>query len=216
MKVAGACLLGLGIFLARTAASAQAADSVPPAVNLTQLSQTLSQIEQSAQQTSMDLGRLRIDKWKTGSDNKRQSQADADSVRTNMTAALPTMTAAVRATPTAMAPTLKLYRDLNLLYDILASLTESTGAFGAKDDFNALAQDQQTLDTARRQLADYVENLAAFKDSELVRLRTQAAAAQANVPRKVIDDNEPVKKPAKKKAAKPTTKPPAAQPAQPQ
>src|SRR5919109_5112876 len=92
MKVAGACLLGLGLFLARTAASAQAADSVPPAVNLTQLSQTLSQIEQSAQQTGMDLGRLRIDKWKTGSDNKRQSQADADSVRTNMTAALPTMT----------------------------------------------------------------------------------------------------------------------------
>ena len=98
----------------------------------------------------------------------------------------------------------------------LASLTESTGAFGAKDDFNALAQDQQTLDGARRQLADYVENLAAFKDSELVRLRTQAAAAQANVSRKVIDDNErtPAKKPAKKKAAKPTatTQPPPGQP----
>ena len=212
MRVAGAFVVGLGVVLA---AQAAAQDSIPPAVNLTQLSQTLSQLDQAAQQTSMDLSRLRIDKWKTNADGKRQAQADADSVRTNMMAALPTMTAAVRATPTALAPTLKLYRDVNLLYDILASLAESTGAFGAKDDFNALAQDQQTLDGARRQLADYVENLAAFKDSELVRLRTQAAAAQANVPRKVIDDNErtPAKKPAKKKVAKPAVvQPPATQP----
>src|SRR5438477_13028776 len=213
MRVAGAFVVGLGVVLAARAA---AQDSIPPAVNLTQLSQTLSQLDQSAQQTSMDLGRLRIDKWKTNSDGKRQAQADADSVRTNMMAALPTMTAAVRATPTALGPTLMLYPDVTLLYDILASLAESTGAFGAKDDFNALAQDRRRLDVARRQLADYVENLAAFKDSELVRLRTQAASAQANVPRKVIDDNErtPPKKPAKKKAAKPAaaTQPPPGQP----
>ena len=151
MRVAGAFVVGLGVVLA---AQAAAQDSIPPAVNLTQLSQTLSQLDQSAQQTSMDLSRLRIDKWKTNADGKRQAQADADSVRTNMMAALPTMTAAVRATPTALAPTLKLYRDVNLLYDILASLAESTGAFGAKDDFNALAQDQQTLDGARRLIAD--------------------------------------------------------------
>src|SRR5437764_12197129 len=115
MRVAGAFVVGLGVVLAA------AQDSIPPAVNLTQLAQTLSQLDQSAQQTSMDLSRLRIDKWKTNSDSKRQAQADADSVRTNMMAALPTMTAAVRATPTALAPTLKLYRDVNLLYDILAS-----------------------------------------------------------------------------------------------
>src|SRR5256885_3626554 len=209
MRVLGACLAGLGIVLAATAA---AQDSIPPAVNLTQLSQTLSQLDQSAQQTSMDLSRLRIDKWKTNSDSKRQAQADADSVRTNMMAALPSMTAAVRATPTALAPTLKLYRDVNLLYDILASLAESAGAFGGKDDFNALAQDQQALDSARRLIADYLESLAAFKDSELVRLRTQAATTQSSLSRKVIDDNEPppTRKPAKKKAAKP---PAAAKPA---
>ena len=91
MRVLGACLAGLGMILTATAA---AQDSIPPAVNLAQLAQTLSQLDQSAQQTSMDLSRLRIDKWKTNSDGKRQAQADADSVRTNMMAALPGMDSA--------------------------------------------------------------------------------------------------------------------------
>ena len=201
------CIFAQGQSPAGTNPSGVAYGSQPSS----QLLPVLSQIEQNARQTDLDLGQLRIEKWKTDSENKRQSQTNADSLRKNLNAALPEMVTGVRNAPNSLAPAIKLYRDLNAVYDVFSSLTESAGAFGPKDDYRALASDGQALDTARRALGDYLENAAALKDAQLQTLLAQAAAnaKPTAVTRKIVDDNEPappVRK--KKKAAKPAAQKP--------
>jgi hypothetical protein len=179
------------------------------------LQSTLAKIDQSAQSAALDIAKLRVDKWKADSSEKRQAQSNAESLQRNMTAALPTLTSAVRAAPQDVAANFKLYRNLSALNDVLKSLTESAGAFGPKQDFETLAQYTQSFDDYRRTLGDYVENLAATKEAELNRLRSQVRAAQsapAPPPKKVIvDDDQPAPKKkanTKKKPATPQTPPP--------
>jgi hypothetical protein len=167
---------------------------------------SLGKLNQVIENSRVDLARLRVEKWKADSDIKRQSQANADSIQRNLTSALPALVQQVRATPASIAATFKLYRNLNALYDVMSSLTESAGAFGAKEDYQALANDTANLDTLRRSLADQLERMAASRDHEVAQLqaqvRQQAATAAAAPPKKVIiDDNEPVKKMSAKKPA---------------
>jgi len=104
-------------------------------------------------------------------------------------------------------------------------VVESAGAFGSKDEFQAVSTDLNNFEASRRAFAGRIENLASAKESEITRLRTDLKTAQAAIPseppkKTVVDDNTPAKKPAvkKKPAAKPAsaTKPaaPANGPAQ--
>ncbi len=156
--------------------------------------QALALLEQTSQAALVDLASLRIDKWK--SDGREQGRQYAQSIQQNMVAALPGMIAAVRGGPENLSANFKLYRNLNVLYDVFASLTELAGAFGPKEDYRLLAPHLQNLEAVRRSLADRMEYLAQAKDIELARLRSQskAQAASAPVKRIVVDDNEPPKK----------------------
>src|ERR1035437_9063948 len=164
----------------------------------------LDRLQTAASQATLDLGRLRIDKWKTDADSKQQAQANTDSVRRNLTSALPGLIAAVRSAQQDLGAEFKLYRNLNALYDVFASLTEATGAFGPKDDYEALAQQLETIDSVRRNLGDRLEQLTSSTQSDLVQLRTQVrayqqAAAAAPPKKVVVDDTEPTKKTVHKK-----------------
>jgi hypothetical protein len=171
------------------------------------VSATLAQLDQVVQQSRLDLARLRVDKWKTDSSIKRQAEANVESVQRNLTAALPAIEQQVRTNPGSVAAAFKLYRNLNALYDVMSSLTESTGAFGSKDEYQALARDTANLDNLRRSLADKVEAMAAARDTEVAQLQVrarQAAAAAAAAPPKriVVDDSESDKRSAKKSTTK--------------
>jgi hypothetical protein len=170
----------------------------------------LNLLEQSARNSTSDISRLRIEKWKADGGTKRSAQADSDSIQRNMTSALPELISKVRTAPQDLNANFKLYRNLNVLYDVFSRFTETAGAFGARDDFQALAKDLDDLDKARRMLGDNLDSLSAAAQSELNQYRARARAAQAAAasapPKKiVIDDSEPEKKAAakKKKPAKP-------------
>ena len=193
------------------AAQTAPAQTVAVTPNPTDVQNLAAKIDQTSQVAAQDIAKLRIEKWKADSGDKQQAQANADSVQRNLTAALPGMTSAVRSAPQDMAANFKLYRNMNALYDVMKTLTEASAAFGAKQDYEMLAQDADQIDGYRRNLADYMERLSAAKDAELTQLRTQArAAAQAATvqPKKVVinDDQPAPKKTVKKK----TTKSPAA------
>ncbi|MGZ4811568.1 MAG: hypothetical protein ACXVZI_02275 [Terriglobales bacterium] len=179
-----------------------------PATNTADVA-NLAKLDQVIESARVDLARLRVDKWKTDANTKRQAEANADSIQRNMTTALPGIVQQVRANPNSVGATFKLYRNLNALYDVMSSLTESVGAFGSKDDYQALGTDTANLDTFRRALADQVEMMATARDTEVAQLQArarQAAATAATPPKKVvIDDNEAEKKPAKKTTKKKTT-----------
>ena len=164
----------------------------------------LDRLQAAASQATLDLGHLRIDKWKADGQSKQQAQANADSVQRNLTSALPVLIAAVRAGPQDLGAEFKLYRNLNALYDVFASLTEATGAFGPKNDYQALAQQLEAIDSVRRNLGDALEQLTSSTQSELVQLRTQVrayrqAAAAAPPKKVVVDDTQSSKKTVHKK-----------------
>jgi BMFP domain-containing protein YqiC len=182
------------------AASPQVAGSA----SMTPILPDLDRLQAAASQAAIEIGHMRIEKWKTSSQSKQQAQANADSIQRNLTSALPGMIDAVRSSPQDLSAEFKLYRNLNVLYDVMASLTESAGAFGPTADYEALARPLQVVDSVRRDLGDALEQLAASTQSELTRLRArihlqQQAAAAAPPKKVVVDDNEPPNKAARKK-----------------
>lgn len=177
-----------------------------------QVTTTLPQLQRTVENARVDLARVRVDKWKTDSAVKQQAATNIESLQRNLTGALPTLVAAAQQNPSSLNASFKLYRNLNALYDVMSNVTESAGAFGAKDEYAALARDLDNLDTARRAFADAVDSMTAQRDADLARIqqaaRQAAQAAAAAPPKKiVIDDNELAKKPtAKKKKAVATPK----------
>lgn len=174
-------------------------------------SATLNALEQSARNSVSDISRLRIEKWKTDGGTKRNAQNDSDSIQRNMGSALPELIAKVRSAPQDLNANFKLYRNVDVLYDYFARFTETAGAFGSRDDYENLAHDLDSLDSARRALAERMDALTASAQTELAKYRAavrnaQAAAASAPPKKIVIDDTEPDKKAVKKKKpAKPAT-----------
>jgi len=202
----------IGLLLAATVASAQQAGVPAPRPNAVQgspVASDLDRLQAVAAQANLEIGRMRIDKWKADGASKQQGQANADSLRRNLTSALPALIDGFRAAPQDLNAGFKLYRNLNALYDVFASFTESAGAFGPRSDYDELAQQLNTIDAVRRDLGDNLEQLTVSNQAELNQLRTQVhtlqqQAATAAPPKKVIvDDTEPPKKSTHKK--KPTT-----------
>jgi hypothetical protein len=219
-------LTSLVLFLTAAAsaqdANAGAAPVEPPVsyASVSRLNGMLAQLEQASQAAQTDLGKLRIEKWKTDSNSKRQTQSNVESIQRNLQSALPGMITELRGSPEGLASTFKLYRNLDALYDVFRSVVESAGAFGSKDDFQSLSNDIAALESVRRSLGERIQNLAASKEGELTRLRGQVKTMQAGPPgppkKIIVDDTEPPKKPVKKKPAKPapaTTPGPATKPA---
>ena len=215
-------LLGQNL-VPQSAQPSPTASAAIPAPMSGSVAPVLDQLQQTAQSMNGSVSRLRIDRWRADSGTKQQAQEMASSVSRNLAAALPDLIQASRTQPTSVAAQFKLYHNLTALYETVSSLTETTGAFGNRQEYDALSNDTSRLDAQRRSLASYIQGLAAQDDSELSRLRAQAqaqAAAQAAAPtaappKKVIvdDDEKSAAKPAVKKKAS-TTKKPAATPAQ--
>src|SRR5579862_7925003 len=200
-------ILAVGSLPAAAQARGQNAATPPPVPYATanQVNALLSQLESNATSTASDLSRLRISKWKAPGGAKQQSESNRQSILRNLETALPGMISAVRANPDDIAASFTLYRNLDALYDVLSSVAEGAGAFGPKDDLQALSNDLSTFEGTRKQLAERIESLSSAKEAEIVRLRTDLKTAQAMIPAEppkkiVVDDTEPPKKPAKKKA----------------
>ncbi len=171
----------------------------------------LDKLEAAASQLAVDLGGMRIDKWKAGSGAKSAAQADADSVQHNLSSALPGLIHAIRSAPEDVNAGFKLYRNVSALGDVVSTLTETTRVFGPKSDYEALAQQSQLLGSVRRKLGDSLEQLTANTQLELSQMRIQiksqreqlaaAATAAAAAPKEVVAAQpEPPKKTTKKKA----------------
>jgi hypothetical protein len=195
------------------------ASAVPPPqgaavsyASVTQLNGLLAQMEATSKATQDDLAKLRVEKWKTDGTTKKRTLADSDSIVHNLQKALPEIIGNLRNAPEDLTATFKLYRNLDTLGYVLASVTESTGAFGSKDDYQALSNDMDSFDKSQKALAERLQTLATSKEQEIVRLRADLKTAQAAVPAappkiNVVDDNAPAKKPVVKK--KPVAKKPA-------
>ena len=187
--------------------------------SVSQLNELLSRLEEASKAAQVDLAKLRIERWKTDGSTKKQTLANVDSIQRNLQGALPEIIGQLRASPENLSATFKLYRNLDALYDVLGSVVESAGAFGPKDDFQAISNDLNAFESSRRALGERLENLTSAKENEIARLRTDLKTAQAAIPatppqKTVVDDTQPAKKPAPKKKVTPK-KPATTTPSQP-
>jgi len=210
------CFFSLGVL---TIAQAQTQAPAPPVSysSINELNQILGNLEQTSQATQTDLSHLRIDKWKTDGSAKKQTESDVESIQRNLQNAMPALLNDLKGSPENLAQTFKVYRNLDALYDVISSVVESTGAFGSKEEFQALNRDLGALQDSRRAVADRMDRVASAKETEIGQLRTalQAARAEAAPKKTVVDDTAPPppKKPATKKKTPPKSG--AASPAQP-
>lgn len=221
MKTKLSCLF---VLVATASLLSQTPDAAPPTsgsngerpVNVASALQAsilpdLDKLEAAASQISLDIGKLRIEKWKAGAMAKSAAQANASSVQRNLTSALPGLIGAVRSAPDDLNAQFKLYRNLNALLDVVSSLTEETRAFGPNADYEALSQQSQVLTGVRRDLGESLEQLTAATQQELNQARmqikaqqAQLAAAAAQPPKEiVVAQTEAPKKPAPKKKSVP-------------
>jgi hypothetical protein len=193
--------------------------------SISELNQMIGNLQQASQSVQNDLSHLRIDKWKTDSGTKRQTESDRDSILRNLQNALPSIVDELKNSPESLPSTFKLYRNLDALYDVFNSVVESAGAFGSKEEFQSLNKDLGGIEESRRAVADRMDKLANSKENEIGQLRVELQNARAAIPPKkvVVDDTEPTappKKTPKKKIAKPKPKNPRApqesEPSQPQ
>lgn len=199
----------------------QSAAPAPPVSysSITELNQLIANLQQTSQAAQLDLARLRIERWKTDSGTKQQTEKDTGSVNQNLQLALPGMLDNLKNSPENLALTFKVYRNLDALYDVLSSVVESAGAFGSKEDFQSLNKDLAGIEESRRAFADRMDKLANAKETELGQLRVALQQARAEAaPKKVIVDDTapPPKKPVthKKPASKPATPKPTTTPTQ--
>ncbi len=198
-------------------ATAQVQNAPAPATNAAGsagLSSDLDRLQTAASQANLDIAHMRIEKWKADNGSKQQAQANADSLQRNLTSALPGLISNYRAAPQDLTAGFKLYRNLNALYDVLTSFTEAAGAFGPKNEYEALGQPLDVIDSVRRSLGDNLEALTVSTQTEMNQLRNQvrvlqqAAVPPAPAKKVVVDNSEPAKKPAphkKKTTATPAT-----------
>ena len=186
--------------------------------SISELNQLLAGLQQASQAIQDDLSHLRIEKWKTDSNTKKQSQSDVESIQRNLQSALPGMLNDLKNSPESAPLTFKVYRNLDALSDVMNSMVESAGAFGNKEEFQALNKDLGALEESRRSFAGRMDKVATAKETEIGQLRVALQTARAEIPPKktVVDDTKPVpeKKPVKHKKVVPKPKPESTPPAQ--
>jgi hypothetical protein len=208
-----ACL-GSGAIAQQAPVNAQGQTPAPPPTDLNII---LLQVQKATSSANVNLGKLRIEKWKTDSQQKQQMQQVADSLQKNITNAVPGLISDVQTSRGGVLASFKLYHNLNVVYEFLSSMAEAAGAYGKKEEYQPLEGDATALDTVRQNLSTYIEQASGKMEAEN---RAAANALQARqapgtlVPGKkvvVIDENDtpPKKHP---KSTKKKTSPPASQP----
>src|SRR6476646_2289944 len=135
--------------------------------SISELNQLLAGLQQASQSIQDDLSHLRIEKWKTDSNTKKQSQSDVESVQRNLQSALPGMLNDLKNSPESAPLTFKVYRNLDALYDVMNSVVESAGSFGNKEEFQSLNKDLAALEESRRNFAGRMDKVANAKEIEI-------------------------------------------------
>jgi len=223
MKMAFAAIMIL-LFCAGPGAMAQPQTPASPNPQAPDLNAIVLQVQQATSSASVNIGKLRIEKWKTDTGQKQQLQQIADSLQKNIANAMPGLINDVNGSKGSALTSFKLYHNLNVLYEFLSGLADAAGSLGKREEYEPLATDAAAIDTARQNLSSYIEQTVGKLES--ANRPPQVGTNQSHQPgtvvpgRKVVvidEDQAPPKKRAKstkKKASTPPTTPASAPPTQ--
>ncbi len=172
-----------------------------PAANINAV---LVQIQQVTAATNIDIGKLRVEKWKTDPEQKQQLQHIADSLQKSMVNAVPVLITDVESSRGGVTASFKLYHNLNVIYENLNYLADVAGGLGKKEEFDPLAADCAALGSARQNLSIYIEQTAVKLESAnrqpngtIPGAANQAQGVQGKKVVVINEDDPPAKKPVK-------------------
>src|SRR5207248_3964346 len=139
LRLLPALLLASSFLAGQVPADPQSSNQAPISYSsMNQLNTLLGNLEQTSQNSAADLKALRVDRWKTDGNTKRQEQSDVESLLRNLQNALPGLVNELRNSPEDMAATFKLYHNLDSLHYVISAVAVTAGAFGPKGDYQAL------------------------------------------------------------------------------
>jgi hypothetical protein len=218
MKTSLAAIIALTLSLPVVAQQRGRTQVAPVRSDLTSM---LLELDRTTAATLTDISHMHIERWKggwktgftTSSSHKNHAEEAAGSLQRNLKGPLPEMIRDALNARGNLAPTFKVYEDLNLVCETLDTLLLATEEYGnRKEEYEPLAIDFNQLTRLRRGLSSYIMQRAAAADNGGVGAGSPASfntfssdSAPTEMPRKIIIDNDdpPAKKPpvAKKKAS---------------
>ncbi len=136
---------------------------------------------------------LNIGKWKVSGQQKSLSQKDAQSVSRDLDQALPGLMQQATAQPASVAAAFAVYRNVDALYDVLLRLAKTAENGAPQSEAASLQFALERLETARTQLGQAIQAVAADHDTALTKLVTaaQAQAAQSARPATTVVEDGP-------------------------
>lgn len=233
MKNALSVLLVLALsagLAAQTHSSRRASRRAYVAPARTDLNSSLTDLDRVAMSTYADISALNIDRWgsqwKPGflkSTRQKEAEHTAESVKRNLSDALPTLIADVRTNHGSVSSTFRLYHDLTLVGEAMDTLVSTAKFEGRQHESRGLAADCTALSRIRHNLSSYIEARAVMMDSRAATLASYSPARQSRpafkkimiddmsqaapppAPKKIIvdDDPEPAPKPVAARALPP-------------
>ena len=174
------------------------------------LESTLLDLDRSSATTLTDISHMHIERWKggwksgftTSNSHKGHAEEAAGALQRNLKGPLPDMIRTALNAHGSLAPTFKVYEDLNLVCETLDTLLMVTEEYGnRKEEYVPLAIDFNNLARLRRTLSSYIMQRASAADNggtggSSVGFNTYDSAS-TGMPRKIIIDDEapaPVRK----------------------
>jgi hypothetical protein len=199
--VASEVLLLTMLFGAAGVSAGQAPASPAPAESAPFLPSAILQPSLAA--LELALGSLRADKWKAPGPVKETTEANIDSIKRDLEATLPGLSAKADASPGSLAEMLALTRNVDALYDVVLRVTDTADLTAPDAQRSAMDQALSGLLAARRTLADQVQSTALAQTQNIRDLRKELSAR----PVVVAPPSPPPPQPTPAKTAKKTVKP---------
>lgn len=201
MKNALSVLLVLALsagLAAQTHRSRRASHHAYVAPARTDLNSSLTDLDRVAMSTYADISALNIDRWSgqwrpgfLRSTRQKEAEHTAESVKRNLSDALPTLIADVRTTHGSVTSTFRLYHDLTLVGEAMDSLVSTAKFEGHQHESRGLVADCAELSRIRRNLTSYIEARAVTMDSRAATLASYSPAPRPRPPavRKIVIDD---------------------------
>lgn len=183
---------------AQTHRSRRASHHAYAAPARTDLNGSLTDLDRVAMSTYADISALNIDRWNgqwrpgfLRSTRQKEAEHTAESVKRNLSDALPTLIADVRTAHGSVTSTFRLYHDLTLVSEAMDSLVSTAKFEGHQHESRGLVADCAELSRIRRNLTSYIEARAVTMDSKAATLASYSPAPRPRPPavRKIVIDD---------------------------
>ena len=204
-------LVALGAPFAFSQGQTPAAPAAEPATTPPASATASSLINPAISTLQAALDDIRLEKWKTSSTVRDDTENNIASVHRDLEVTLPPLLATADAAPNSVAQVLPAFRNIEALYNVLLRVS-AVGRLAAPPQQSAtLEQAMSSLESSRRALGDQIQSAALNQDSQIQTLQTSLRAVPPPAPAPM--PCQPASQPAKRKPrAKPKTKPVPANP----